>query len=321
MRYRYTLITSVFLIILGLGAYFTHLQIQESLTPPPPLFPFVKDDFSRITKVIVWGKGDTAVCERTKSLGWWYFTNSGQGKVDSRKIQSILNEMTAISKKTPLVENAADLAQFGLNKEKIAAEVWFNEKPYKLIIGAKDISRENHFARLADSNDVFLIKNSLYKLVNKGQIELADMRVFGVDADEIEAVGFSDLENEFELIMKNGQFRLAKPQVVIIEAKDATNLFQRFQDLQMHMIKRNSDQKDIDLDKPELIFSLKTKGQLINLGLTTKNDEIYHGRRNTDKQIVEFRKGTIRSLISAFTDLLAEETAQEPKETEVTEKG
>lgn len=94
------------------------------------------------------------------------------------KIGPILESLTKGTKQEYVEGNAADLAKYGLDKPLYAVEVVTAEGKVKVQLGKEKTRNEDLYAKLADSNEVFTMSQSVFNFVDKPLKEVVEPFVF-----------------------------------------------------------------------------------------------------------------------------------------------
>ena len=199
-----------------------------------------------------------------KADGGWRLVEPIEAEADRNELSSIASGLGTIDIQRVVDENAADLAQYGLEPARV--EVTFRTKgqqePRRLLLGEKTPTGGDMYARLPDQRRVFLVSSFLDQTFNKNTFALREKAVLKFDrekADGIELVGVTPLQ----LAKNESDWRLVKPFAARADYGAAEGSLERIATAQMHGIvdPEGKDLGKYGLDKPRASMTVTAGGQ------------------------------------------------------------
>ena len=149
----------------------------------------------------------------TKVDGTWRIVEPVQADADESELSSITSSLASLDVQRVVDENATDVAQYGLDPARI--EVSFRKKDSKeeqrVLVGEKTPTGGDLYARLPDSNRVFLVSSFVDSTFNKNTFALREKGVLKIDRDKVDAVEIVAGGRSVRLTKSGTEWRLAQP--------------------------------------------------------------------------------------------------------------
>jgi hypothetical protein len=197
------------IIAIALGAYAWH----ESKQPASPesklatVFPGLTSD--KIDRVSVKSEsGEQTTVEKKGDA--WQVTQPTAVKADQAELSGITSNLASLEIQRVVDEKAADLKQYGLNPARV--EVKFHDGgDHTLLVGQKTPTGSDLYARLPDSNRVFLIPSYLDTTFNRTAFDLRDKTVLAFDRDKVDHIDIAADGKTIALTKQGSDWRLTSP--------------------------------------------------------------------------------------------------------------
>ncbi len=206
---------STALLIVVLGALVGYLYYLDRDGAPDPdarekVFAAVPADDVEEVQITVAGETPARV---QKTDATWRLLEPVQADADSTELSAIANSLASIDIQRVVDENAADVAQYGLEPAHVT--VSFRTKgekePRGILLGEKTPTGGDVYARLPGSMRVFLVSSFLETSVNKNAFALRDKRVLKFDRDKADGLELASGQTVIQLAKAGTDWRLLKP--------------------------------------------------------------------------------------------------------------
>jgi hypothetical protein len=245
--------------------------------------------------------GETARVQKTD--GAWRLVEPVQAEADSTELSSITSSLASIDVQRVVDENAADVAQYGLEPARIqiAYKVKGEAEPRRLLLGEKTPTGGDLYARVADQKRVLLVSSFLDSTFNKTPFALRDKAILKFDRDKADGLELVKGQTSIQLTKSGSDWRLVEPIAARADFGQVESIVVRLASARMESIVE-PDAKDLakyGLDRPTATMTVSTGGSRSTLLL---------GR--TDNALV-FAKDVSRPLVFTVAPTLETDAIKE----------
>lgn len=270
------------LVLLGLGAYiyFVASKPKEPTdAKQEKVFASLAPD--QITELKVKSQsGD--VTSLKKDGDAWKVVAPITEKAAESEVSNITSALEQVDIARVLDENPASVAEFGLETPKIEVEFKSSDgKSGKLLLGEKNATGGNLYARRNDEKRVFLIPAYHEATFNKSTFDLRDKTLMTIARDKVDGIEVTTGGDTIELTRAGDDWKLTRPLAARADASMVIGLISRVESSQMKSIVATdvapADLKKYGLDKPSTSVTLNlgsAKATLL-LGSKAGEDAIY----------------------------------------------
>jgi hypothetical protein len=190
-------------VLVGLGAYIYFVERKRPASDEKPkekVFAVKRDKVKELA--IAPAQGDFIRLVRQKD-GWRMVAPQNVVAATS-EVDSLLSSIETMEIDETVLETAENLADFGLDKPKVAVEVLIEgaSEPAKLLIGKKTPGDSALYAKRPTDARVFTIASYLENTFNKTPFDLRDRDLLHVKRDEIKTLAIDGPEGQCSLKRK-----------------------------------------------------------------------------------------------------------------------
>jgi hypothetical protein len=209
---RSTLALLVVLVGLGAYIYFVTWKIEPD---DPNAVERVFESLQAEAIVALQVKSDKGPMTTLEKKGEaWQITAPEPADTDQTEAGAVATGLAAVERGRVIEEDAADLAQYGLSPPRI--EVAFkttDDTEFRhLYIGDKTATGGDMFAKLDNSNEVFLIPAYQEFTFNKSPIDLRDKTLLAFDRDAVKSIDVRGDRGDFTLARSdNAEWNITEP--------------------------------------------------------------------------------------------------------------
>jgi hypothetical protein len=200
--------------------------------------------------------GDRTVLKKTGDA--WRITGPLAVKADEGEATGIVTNLASLEIQRVVDEKAADLAQFGLATPRI--EVGFKKagqaEPSRLLLGDKNATGGELYAKLPGSPRVFLVSSFLESTFNKSTFDLRDKTILAFDRAKVDTLEIVSKEQKRAFAKTGDAWAMTSPVAARADQGQVEGAIGSLQTLAMKSIAaQEAAEKDLvkyGLDKPEL---------------------------------------------------------------------
>ena len=256
-------------ILIGLGAY---LYFVESKRTPgdtgekrDKVFTVEADKIEEIR--VRSEAGETTTLR--KSGDEWQIVEPVAAKPDEAEVSGLTTNLSSLEMQRVVDENAADLKEYGLAQPRIEVAFKSGGQERRLQIGTKTPPGTDLYAKLADSNRVFLVSSYLETTFNRSTFDLRDKSVLKIDRDKVDALEVTSGARTLRFEKKNGEWHMTAPVSARADYSGVEGLVGRISTLQMKSLAAQDakDLKQYGLDKPVATVRLSTGSSQASLAI------------------------------------------------------
>jgi hypothetical protein len=277
-------------VCIGLGAYAYFVQSKKPAAADThqKVFSVEADKIDQLT--ITASSGDTTTLKKVE--GDWRETAPADAPADAAEASGIVTSLASLDIDRVIEEQPKDLKPYGLDKPRmtIGFQTEDGKQKRQLLIGNKNATGVNMYAKLPNAPRVFLIPSYLETTFDKSSFELRDKTLLSFDRDKLNAVTIVTPDHTLAL-SKAGSDAWTIEQPLKAAGDDLTieNLIGRLQATQMKSIvaKDPTDLKQYGLDKPQAQVTLTAGSQKTTLQIGSKApDGNLYARDSAEPKVV-----------------------------------
>ena len=270
---RRSLSTLVLLVVaLGLGAYIyfveQHRAPASEEAPNDQLFSFEEDELAELYLTGTSGE----VIQLHRADGTWRVVAPVEAAADETAVSSITSGLASLEIGRVLDEGPVELDPFGLADPVL--DVGFalaeDDRVEHLLIGEQTPTGANRYAKLTDTDRVFLIAGYLNTTFDKTTFDLRDKAILVTSPDEFNGLHITTGEQAMALVKEGNDWRMTAPWDARADFSTVQGLVGRLTSGKMQAIE-SEDADDLDaygLAEPRQTATLSdgTASETLHLG-------------------------------------------------------
>jgi hypothetical protein len=269
-------------VLAGLGAYIYFVESERpaassSVDGEPAREKFFTVETDTITEVKLTYKGQTTLLR--KSDGGWKIVEPMQVDADPPEAISLAQAIANLESVRPVVDNPADLAQFGLAEPQIVVEFKAEggqSGSFKL--GGKNPTQTEIYAMKGGGNTVVLVSSFQESSFTKEPFALRDKKILKFDRDQADALTLNKGASSLELTRADSEWKVAKPIAGRSDYSAIEGFLTRLSSANMAtLLEENpADLAKYGLDKPSMTVTVGSGSAKATLLVgKTENDRTY----------------------------------------------
>jgi hypothetical protein len=258
--------TGVLLLVLaGLGSYIWFVERKKEPKPEGErekvtVLAVDKAKAKEISLVVASGEAIRLVKEGSA----WKVTAPFAAPADTSAVESMLTSLEKLEADEVVVEQAANPAEFGLDKPSrtVSAVVEGAPAPLKVEFGAKSPDGSSVYARTASSPKVYLVPQWVEGSFDKKPFDLRDRDLLHVKRDDVRSMEVVGPEGSYSLARTDaGEWAFTKPVATRAGRWSVDGLLGTVENLRMESVAAEAatDATPFGLDKPTRSVSLVLK--------------------------------------------------------------
>src|SRR2546425_6256725 len=212
MRFKGTTILFILLVILGGYVYLTEIrgkeERQKQEESKKKAFQVEQKDISEIS--LVYPAGTTAAVKRGEKR--WEIPSPAGLRADWDEGKSLASTFPQIDRNDTVAQNAQDLSSFGLKEPPVKVSAKLKDgKTLEILFGSENPKKTYNYAKLANSNDVFLTGSNWSKTFTKTTSDVRNKKLLEFESDDIDGVKIAENAKELEAQKSGDNWQLKKP--------------------------------------------------------------------------------------------------------------
>lgn len=242
--------------LIGYGVYEYRKGPAESGEKKDKVFTVESDKIDELTV-----KSESGEQTALKKSGTdWQVVQPMTSPSDSAIVSGITSNLSTLEISRVIDENPSDVAQYGLSQPRIEVGFKSGGQEKKLLLGRKTPPATDLYAKLADSNRVFLVPSFVETTFNKTTFDLRDKTVLKLDRDKIDTLAISTPTRAMSFTKANGEWQMTAPMRARADFTTVDGLVSRLNTLQMKSIVSDTGDKPAEygFDKPAASVELST---------------------------------------------------------------
>ena len=212
MKFKGTTALFVVFLLLAGYVYFTEFRGKEDRQKQEEAKKkaFALDD-KDITEISL-TYPDRTITGVKKGEKQWQITVPPGLEADSDEWQQLASNVPRIVREDTVAPNAQDLASFGLKDPPVRVSAKLKDgKTVEILFGGENPKRTFNYAKLSNSNDVFLTASNWAKTFTRTVSDLRNKKILEFEPDNIDDVKISEGAKELEVQKSGENWQLKKP--------------------------------------------------------------------------------------------------------------
>lgn len=264
---------ALILVLAGLVGYIYFVDSKQETGAGPKEKVFASLTAEDIEEVQV-KNADGETSRLVKSDGKWQLVEPVKTAADESEASSIVSSLASLEVNRVVDENAASLADYGLEPARI--DVAFRKKGAKeqqrVLIGEKTPTGSDLYARIPDQKRVFLVSSFLESTFNKNTFALRDRRILAFDRSSVDGLELTSGSAKVHLTKSGSEWRLSSPIAARADYAAVEGALERLSSTQMQGIvdPEGSDPAKYGLTKPTgtIVVAAGSTRATLTLGAT-----------------------------------------------------
>ena len=255
--------TLILLVIaLGLGGYLYFFESERPVADPDAKTPVFNYDAAKINQVEIKSSGGDVTALRKGANDTWTIVKPVDAPADRNSISDVVTNLSKLDEQRVVDENAADLKTYGLAEPRV--DVTFHvdgeKEPKRILLGEETPASSGTYAKLPNSNRVFLVDTALQAAVDKPTFDFRDKAALSFDQTKVTSLELVSASQTIRLEKSENEWKLVKPVQAPADFVSVNGVLGQLQSAQMTALKdRPEDLKDLKqygLDKPVVVATL-----------------------------------------------------------------
>jgi hypothetical protein len=281
MRFKGTTVLFILFVILGGYVYFAEYRgkddRQKQEEAKKKAFQVQDKDINEVSLIYP----DRTITAVKKGDKQWQITSPPGLEADPDTWDDLASSIPRIERNDTVAQNAQDLSAFGLKEPPVKVSSKLKDgKTIDILFGSDNPRKTFTYAKLANSNDVFLTGSNWSKTFTKTLSDVRNKKVLDFELDDIDNVKIAEGSKELEAQKAGDGWQLKKP----IDAKADGGEFTTFTSA-IRFARAQSfpdppvDAKTAGLDSPAIKITMhdsKAKtDRVLLIGKTSDTDKYY----------------------------------------------
>jgi len=188
-------------------------------------------------------KAGAEAIELKREGGKWQITAPKPFAADPDATSSLVSSLGSVAADKTIDDNAADLAEYGLNAPALDITVTKKDgKTEELLIGADTLNNSGAYAKRAGDPHVYTVASFTKTGLDKGLNDLRDKRLLTFDSDKLTRVDLQSKGQQVEF-GKNGanEWQIVKPRPLRADSSQVDTLVTKLKDAKMDLTNPDAD--------------------------------------------------------------------------------
>lgn len=221
----------------GLVAYIYFVDRERPLTETPErdkVFDVSPENIEEVALANV--AGEKARVQRIETT--WRVVEPLAADADAAEVASMTSSLASLEVQRVVEENAADLAQYGLNPPRIDVQFRVRgEKEFqRLLVGEKTPTGSDVYAKTPDQSRVFLVSSIVDTTFSKTPFDLRDKTILKFDRDRADAIEIVNGADVIQFAKTDNEWRLVKPLAARADVSTVEGLVMRLDGAKLQRI-------------------------------------------------------------------------------------
>jgi len=285
---RSTLLLLVITVSMGAYIYFVERHRAPSSAPEPneQLFDFEANDLSSLR--VTSEDGGVTTLERTDEM--WRIATPVDTAADEATASSIASTLASLEVRRVVEESPINLEPFGLDEPMLDLGFSLNETDttQHLLVGEETPTGADRYAKLSDTNRVFLIASYLNSTFNKTTFDLRDKTILRFEAADLDRLGITTADKTIRFEKVSNEWELAEPWRVRTDFSTVQSLIQSLNSGQMLSVEREEidDLKTFGLAEPGYTVDARAGSATATLHIGDKTSDGAHYAQDVSRALV-----------------------------------
>jgi hypothetical protein len=269
-------------VLAGLGAYIYFVDSQRpaassSVDGEPAREKFFNVETDKINEIKLTYKGQTTLLRKNEA--GWKIVEPVQVDADPPEAISLAQAISGLESVRPVVDNPADLKQFGLAEPSVIVEFKAEggvSGSFKL--GSKNPTQTDIYAMKGGDNKVVLVSSYQESSFTKEPFALRDKKILKFDRDKADSLTLAKGATTMELTRSDSEWKVTKPIAGRSDYSAIEGFLTRLSSANMStLVEENAtDLAKYGLDKPSMTVTVGSESAKATLVVgKTENDQTY----------------------------------------------
>jgi len=281
MRFKGTTLLFIVFVILGGYVYFAEYrgkdERQKQEEAKKKAIQLDQKDITEISLIYP----DRTISAVKKGEKQWEMTSPTSVQADPDEWDQLASSLPQVDRNDTVAQNAQDLTPFGLKEPAVKVSAKSKDgKTLEILFGSENPRKTFNYAKLGDSNDVFLTGSNWAKTFTKTVSDVRNKKVLEFELDDIDNVKIAEGSKELEAQKSGDTWQLKKPADTKADAGEFSTFtsairFARAQSFPEPPV----DAKTAGLDSPSIKITMhdsKAKtDRVLLIGKTADTDKYY----------------------------------------------
>src|SRR5438445_9918646 len=211
MRFKGTTILFILFVILGGYVYFTEYrgkeERQKQEESKKKAFRVEQKDIFEISLIYP----DRTISAVKKGERQWEITSPAGIQADSDEWEQLASNIPQIDRTDTVAQNAQDLSSFGLKEPPVKVTAKLKDgKTVEILFGSENPKKTYNYAKVANSNDVFLTGSNWSKTFTKTTSDVRNKKLLEFESDDIDGVKIAENAKQLEAQKSGDNWQLKK---------------------------------------------------------------------------------------------------------------
>ena len=285
---RSTLVLLVITVSMGAYIYFVERHRAPSSAPEPneQLFDFEANDLSSLR--VTSEDGGVTTLERTDEM--WRIATPVDTAADEATASSIASTLASLEVRRVVEESPINLEPFGLDEPMLDLGFSLNETDttQHLLVGEETPTGADRYAKLSDTDRVFLIASYLNSTFNKTTFDLRDKTIFRFEEADLDRLDITTADKTIRFEKVANEWELAEPWRVRTDFSTVQSLIQSLNRGQMLSVEREEidDLKTFGLAEPGYTVDARAGSATATLHIGDKTSDGAHYAQDISRALV-----------------------------------
>ena len=285
---RSTLVLLVITVSMGAYIYFVERHRAPSSAPElnEQLFDFEANDLSSLR--VTSEDGGVTTLERTDEM--WRIATPVDTAADEATASSIASTLASLEVRRVVEESPINLEPFGLDEPMLDLGFSLNETDttQHLLVGEETPTGADRYAKLSDTNRVFLIASYLNSTFNKTTFDLRDKTIFRFEEADLDRLDITTADKTIRFEKVANEWELAEPWRVRTDFSTVQSLIQSLNRGQMLSVEREEidDLKTFGLAEPGYTVDARAGSATATLHIGDKTSDGAHYAQDISRALV-----------------------------------
>lgn len=281
MRFKSTGVLFIVFLLIGAYVYFAEYrgrdERQRQEEAKKKAFQIEQRDITEITLTYP----DRTITGVKKAEKQWDFAGADGVEADPDEWEMVASNIPKIEREDTVAQNADDLTVFGLKEPPVTVTAKLSDgRSIGISFGAENPRKTYHYAKLADSNDVFLAPNSWATIFTRTVSDLRNKRILTFETDDIDLVRIANGAEEIEIQKSGERWQMNKPLTAAADDSEVSSFINSIRFARASSFPETPvDAKVAGLNPPSMRISLHDRtantDRVLLIGKTAGTDKYY----------------------------------------------
>jgi hypothetical protein len=285
---RSTLVLLVITVSMGAYIYFVERHRAPSSAPEQKeqLFDFEANDLSSLR--VTSEDGGVTTLERTDEM--WRIATPVDTAADEATVSSIASTLASLEVRRVVEESPINFEPFGLDEPMLDLGFSLNEidTTQHLLVGEETPTGTDRYAKLSDTDRVFLIASYLNSTFNKTTFDLRDKTILQFEEADLDRLDITTADKTIRFEKVANEWELAEPWRVRTDFSTVQSLIRSLNSGQMLSVEREEidDLKTFGLAEPGYTVDARAGSATATLHIGDKTSDGAHYAQDISRPLV-----------------------------------